>query len=82
MTKMRKTSILKMHQDGEHCNRQIYKFPQPFKSNATPYWEQDFNEITKSVCYSGTSAFLSSLKMSKVIILGDLSVGKTCLVNR
>ncbi|KAI4460879.1 hypothetical protein MML48_5g00006103 [Holotrichia oblita] len=75
-------SILKMLHEEDQLNRQICKFPQSFKKYSTPYWEQDFNDITKNVCQCGSNNFLSSLKICKVIILGDLSVGKTCIVNR
>ncbi|KAL0272146.1 UNVERIFIED_CONTAM: hypothetical protein PYX00_005226 [Menopon gallinae] len=47
----------------------------------TPYKEFEFSESVKSVCSSYVSA-LSSLRLCKVIILGDLGVGKTSLVNR
>ncbi|GJQ75689.1 putative phagosome-lysosome fusion [Trypoxylus dichotomus] len=70
-----------MFQEEDCYNRQISKFPQSFKNHST-FFHEDFDEATKIVCKLGTSNFLSNLKICKVIILGDLSVGKTCIVNR
>ncbi|XP_075217969.1 ras-related protein Rab-34-like [Lycorma delicatula] len=61
-------------------DRQIFNFPVPFKRDATPYQTYDFNKIVKESCSSHST--ISGLKISKVIFMGDVSVGKTSLINR
>lgn len=40
----------------------------------------DFNEKTKNYC-NNYKFIASNTKAAKVILVGDVSVGKTCLVN-
>lgn len=61
-------------------DRQISNFPKPYKSNATPYMRNSFSRSVIDVCRM--SPISSSLRISKAIFLGDMSVGKTSLVNR
>lgn len=42
---------------------------------------EDFNDKVKTACQEQPSASLA-YKISKVIVVGDLAVGKTCLINR
>lgn len=59
----------------------IFSFPKPFSLEKTPYKEMDFSETVKLTC-SSPSALICGFKMCKVIILGDINVGKTSIVNR
>lgn len=61
-------------------DKQILSFPAPFKKDATPYQKYDFDKFVKEICSS--QAAISRLKISKTIFLGDVSVGKTALINR
>ena len=59
----------------------IQEFPQCFITKAQIHEESDFNPNVKKACLNN---FIknSSRKMSKMIVIGDQAVGKTCLVNR
>lgn len=63
-------------------NRKIKTFPKPFSIAMTPYGRTDFAEETRKICVQNRHSLLTSLKICKVIILGDVCVGKTCIVNR
>lgn len=63
-----------------NCHK-ILEFPKPFSLDRTPYTQVDFEETVKNACASPVS-LVCGLRMCKVIILGDLSVGKTSIVNR
>uniref|UniRef100_T1HNV3 Uncharacterized protein n=1 Tax=Rhodnius prolixus TaxID=13249 RepID=T1HNV3_RHOPR len=60
-------------------DRQITSFQLPFNIEYTPY-ETDFNERVKRYCKEGRNQ--NHLKISKIIVIGDVGVGKTSLVNR
>ncbi|XP_022052474.2 ras-related protein Rab-34a isoform X2 [Acanthochromis polyacanthus] len=62
-------------------DRIIAQLPQPFRKEAAFHTKDDFNNKVKTACQeqrTGTVGF----KISKVIVVGDLAVGKTCLINR
>nr|XP_020476402.1 ras-related protein Rab-34 isoform X2 [Monopterus albus] len=62
-------------------DRIIAQLPQCFRKEAALNTEDDFNKKVKTACQqqrTGTVGF----KISKVIVVGDLAVGKTCLINR
>uniref|UniRef100_H2LHP4 RAB34, member RAS oncogene family a n=1 Tax=Oryzias latipes TaxID=8090 RepID=H2LHP4_ORYLA len=62
-------------------DRIIAHLPQPFRQEAAVHITGDFNNKVKTACQeqrTGTVGF----KISKVIVVGDLAVGKTCLINR
>nr|KAF7406600.1 hypothetical protein H0235_014256 [Vespula pensylvanica] len=61
-----------------HEERQIKKWPPPFSSAITPYYERDFDDVVKRTCAEKSL----TLRISKVIVIGDVAVGKTSLVNR
>lgn len=44
----------------------------------TPYKEIDFNNQVRRTCSTSSTA----PRISKIIVLGDVAVGKTSLVNR
>lgn len=63
-------------------DRQIQKLPPPFLPSSTPYVSgSDFRAEIKAACISNR-LISSGLKISKVIILGNVAVGKSSLVNR
>ncbi|XP_022918382.1 ras-related protein Rab-34 [Onthophagus taurus] len=76
-----KKGILKMVAQ-EVDNRQILTIPPPYKKDSTPYKQKDFCDITREMCFQYGQDIISELKICKVIIVGDLSVGKTCIINR
>ena len=60
----------------------INDFPQPFTEYACPRRNQtNFHVKTRNACKEGHAGNIS-LKVSKSIVVGDLSVGKTSLINR
>uniref|UniRef100_A0A8C4IHK4 Ras-related protein Rab-36 n=1 Tax=Dicentrarchus labrax TaxID=13489 RepID=A0A8C4IHK4_DICLA len=62
-------------------DRIIAQLPQYFRKEAALHTKEDFNNKVKTACQeqrTGTVGF----KISKVIVVGDLAVGKTCLINR
>ena len=61
--------------------RQIDKMPPAMSDNCTPYQTSDFQRKVKAACIS--NRFIAAgLKIAKCIIVGNVAVGKTCLVNR
>ncbi|XP_012255858.2 ras-related protein Rab-34 isoform X2 [Athalia rosae] len=75
-----RSAVYKMMKNTAHEERQITKWQPPFLSDATPYVKRDFDIHVREVCLSKQS--ISIPKISKAIILGDVAVGKTSLVNR
>ncbi|XP_070761787.1 ras-related protein Rab-34a isoform X2 [Enoplosus armatus] len=62
-------------------DRIIAQLPQYFRKEAALHTKENFNNKVKTACQeqrTGTVGF----KISKVIVVGDLAVGKTCLINR
>ncbi|XP_029026944.1 ras-related protein Rab-34a isoform X2 [Betta splendens] len=62
-------------------DRIIAQLPQCYRSEAALHTKDDFSNKVKTACQeqrTGTVGY----KISKVIIVGDLAVGKTCLINR
>ena len=57
---------------------EIIQFPKPFEIEKTPYTQIDFSEDVKKNCNS----IINDPRLSKVILLGDVNVGKTSVVNR
>lgn len=70
-----------MPEAEEDKNCKIDKFPRPFSQDLTPYKQVDFLPKVKSACYSYLP-LMTGMKICKVIVLGDINVGKTSLVNR
>ncbi|KAF7284793.1 hypothetical protein GWI33_021552 [Rhynchophorus ferrugineus] len=65
-------------------DRVLNKFILPYNYESTPYLQNNFSVETRQQCnYKaiGNNKY-DGLTMSKVIIIGDTSVGKTCLINR
>lgn len=62
-------------------DRIINHLPQAYLPTATPYSDCDFSSKVKEACLSERSVRLS-LKISKAIFVGDVCVGKSCLINK
>ncbi|XP_052323573.1 ras-related protein Rab-34-like [Oncorhynchus keta] len=61
--------------------RVIAQLPQCYSKKAAVQTKDEFNFKVKTACQeqrTGTVGF----KIAKVIVVGDLAVGKTCLINR
>lgn len=61
-------------------NRTINTFPPPYIEECTPYKIGDFSDWVKE--RTSDVKLTDSVLDSKIIVLGDVSVGKTSLVNR
>lgn len=61
--------------------RVITQLPGGFKREAVLHRKDDFNSQVKQACEK-QRARSEDFKLSKVILVGDLAVGKTCLINR
>lgn len=77
----RKSSVLKMFSEIPD-NREIRAFPAPFRINCTPYEKRDFTEKVKNLSNDEITTISTCLSICKVIVLGDVGVGKTCIVER
>lgn len=62
-------------------DRIITKFPQAFHPDATPYQKMNFHPKVKAACTDNKTGRVG-LKICKAVLVGDVSVGKTSLVNR
>lgn len=75
----RKSSIVSIQDVGE---RYINKFPLPYSYNCTPNQERNFSDEIHSACQCINENRHDMLRLTKVIVVGDVAVGKTCLVRR
>lgn len=72
-----------MLSDNNSCDyKEIQEFPGPYKLECTPYYKLDFHGTTKQTCSHSFKYFSTNLNIAKVILLGDVAVGKTCVVSR
>ncbi|XP_069767907.1 ras-related protein Rab-34-like [Narcine bancroftii] len=62
-------------------DRIIPKLPSCFTKEAALHTKDIFNPKVKRACHDDRTGTVG-LKISKIIVVGDLSVGKTCLINR
>ncbi|KAL7645492.1 UNVERIFIED_CONTAM: hypothetical protein RMT77_003878 [Armadillidium vulgare] len=76
-----RSSVYTMLQNSAAKDRIINCLPPPFIRQATPYTADDFDEKVKNAVNSGRM-IETGIKLSKLIVLGDVATGKTCLVNR
>ena len=67
--------------DKAPSDRQIHKLPTSYLASSTSFTGSDFRVEVKSACNSN-HLITAGLKISKVIVLGNVAVGKSCLVNR
>uniref|UniRef100_A0A8C5GWF3 Ras-related protein Rab-34 n=2 Tax=Gouania willdenowi TaxID=441366 RepID=A0A8C5GWF3_GOUWI len=63
-------------------DRIIAQLPQCFRKEAAVHTLNDFNNKVKTACQEQRTGTVGRFKISKVIVVGDLAVGKTCLINR
>uniref|UniRef100_A0A3Q1JR60 Ras-related protein Rab-36 n=1 Tax=Anabas testudineus TaxID=64144 RepID=A0A3Q1JR60_ANATE len=63
-------------------DRVIAQLPQYFRKEAALHTKDDFNNKVKTACQEQRTGTVGRFKISKVIVVGDLAVGKTCLINR
>ncbi|KAK3771477.1 hypothetical protein RRG08_065406 [Elysia crispata] len=62
-------------------DRVITKFSQAFHPDATPYQKVNFHPKVKAACQENRTGRVG-LKITKAVLVGDVSIGKTCMVNR
>ncbi|XP_059829266.1 ras-related protein Rab-34a isoform X3 [Hypanus sabinus] len=62
-------------------DRIIPELPSCFTKEAALHTKDIFNPKVKRACHDDRTGTVG-LKISKIIVVGDLSVGKTCLINR
>lgn len=63
-------------------DRKITKLPKYYNNLCTtPYRNNDFSQIVYQKCNKGLYE-CTLFKICKIIVIGDVCVGKTCLVNR
>ncbi|XP_057322336.1 ras-related protein Rab-34-like isoform X2 [Microplitis mediator] len=72
-----RSAVYKMLQPSANEERRITKWPPAYSMSMTPYQESDFDIRVRRACLSVSSA----PRISKLIVLGDVAVGKTSLVN-
>lgn len=56
----------------------IANFPKPYNFEYSPHCQIDFNEF----CCNNPQKGTYRINTAKVIVIGDISVGKSCLINR
>ncbi|XP_064460806.1 ras-related protein Rab-34-like [Ornithodoros turicata] len=61
--------------------RVLRDFPQPYSYCESPYKETDFPAGIRDV-NSGEFVHPADCRTSKIVVVGDISVGKTCLINK
>ncbi|GFU28980.1 ras-related protein Rab-34 [Trichonephila clavipes] len=62
--------------------RILNDYPLPYDSNCTPHKETHFSYKIRTACRNINIAKCDALRLTKVIVVGDVAVGKTCLVRR
>ncbi|KAF4527909.1 hypothetical protein B566_EDAN011300 [Ephemera danica] len=79
----RRSAVLTMLQERADCDREMSTFPRAQFRDNTPYKQDDFSPAVLSTCAMPSYALVSGLqRIVKAIVIGDVAVGKTCLVNR
>ncbi|KAK5888407.1 hypothetical protein CesoFtcFv8_014505 [Champsocephalus esox] len=65
-------------------DRVIWEFPKCYTRNTALQLKKDWDVQAKAACKDGATSRQpwDRQKMSKVVVVGDLNVGKTCLINR
>lgn len=74
------SSARKIMAQNVPSNRIVNTFPQAYNDN-TPYKKSNFHPKVKSACTENRTGCVG-LKICKAVLVGDVAVGKTCLVNR
>eukprot|EP00074_Homo_sapiens_P110184 XP_024306745.1 ras-related protein Rab-34 isoform X9 [Homo sapiens] len=63
-------------------DRVLAELPQCLRKEAALHGHKDFHPRVTCACQEHRTGTVGRFKISKVIVVGDLSVGKTCLINR
>uniref|UniRef100_A0A2K6FZK6 Ras-related protein Rab-36 n=1 Tax=Propithecus coquereli TaxID=379532 RepID=A0A2K6FZK6_PROCO len=63
-------------------DRVLAELPQCLRKEAALHVRKDFHPRVTCACQEHRTGTVGRFKISKVIVVGDLSVGKTCLINR
>ncbi|XP_077150461.1 ras-related protein Rab-34 isoform X1 [Ranitomeya variabilis] len=63
-------------------DRIVAELPQCFKKEACLHTRDSFHSKVIGACKQQRTGTVGRFKISKVIVVGDLSVGKTCMINR
>ncbi|XP_031429355.1 ras-related protein Rab-34a isoform X1 [Clupea harengus] len=63
-------------------DRVIAELPPCFSKEAALHTKEEFHPKVKTACQEQKTGTVGRFKISKVIVVGDLAVGKTCLINR
>ncbi|XP_047500590.1 ras-related protein Rab-34 [Penaeus vannamei] len=79
--RLTRSAVYTMLQTHAEKDRIVTSLPPPFIRQATPYNQDDFDEAVKNAA-NANCTLQAGLKISKMIVLGDVATGKTCLVNR
>lgn len=75
-----RSAIYKMMLPEAAKNRKVMEMPKAFKLQASPYLQTEFFHCGGNSESNNPS--LSCLRIAKAIFLGDVAVGKTCIINR
>lgn len=70
-----------MLRDKAAEDRTVIFFPRAFFPDVTPHPNIDYDQKVVEACRSDLSIRIN-IKVAKAVIVGDIAVGKTCLVNR
>ncbi|XP_036196621.1 ras-related protein Rab-34 isoform X5 [Myotis myotis] len=62
-------------------DRVLAELPQHLRKEAALHVRRDFHPRVTCACQEHRTGTVGRFKISKVIVVGDLSVGKTCLIN-
>uniref|UniRef100_A0A2K6NAT5 Ras-related protein Rab-36 n=1 Tax=Rhinopithecus roxellana TaxID=61622 RepID=A0A2K6NAT5_RHIRO len=63
-------------------DRVLAELPQCLRKEAALHVHKDFHPRVTCACQKHRTGTVGRFKISKIIVVGDLSVGKTCLINR
>ncbi|KAM9452066.1 ras-related protein Rab-34-like isoform 3-T3 [Salvelinus alpinus] len=63
-------------------DRIIAQLPQFYSKKAAVHTKDEFNSKVKTACQEQRTGTVGRFRIAKVIVVGDLAVGKTCLINR
>ncbi|XP_033037725.1 ras-related protein Rab-34 isoform X5 [Trachypithecus francoisi] len=62
-------------------DRVLVELPQCLRKEAALHVHKDFHPRVTCACQKHRTGTVGRFKISKIIVVGDLSVGKTCLIN-
>ena len=68
--------------DMKTGERAIEKYPLAYSSDATPYQKFRFDSPVREFCDRDIMTPKNHLRVAKCVVVGDIAVGKTCMINR